>query len=74
MTLMRENPFRGPLEGWALKIETFFGPATSEASAICSQKVIKSNKHLIKSRYNSYFMYMSFCILCSVFCILLCIL
>jgi hypothetical protein len=33
MILMRENPFRGPLEGWALKIKTFLGPemATSKA-------------------------------------------
>jgi hypothetical protein len=23
MILMRENPLQGPLEGWALKIETF---------------------------------------------------
>ncbi len=39
--MMGANPFRGPLEGWALKIETFLGPemAASEASAIRAQKV-----------------------------------
>jgi hypothetical protein len=26
MILMQKNPIRGPLEGWALKIETFLGP------------------------------------------------
>ncbi len=35
MILMGVNSFRGPLEGMALKIETFLGPemATSKASA-----------------------------------------
>ncbi len=42
MILMRENPFRGPLEGrCALKIETLFlGPemATCEATAVWASK------------------------------------
>jgi hypothetical protein len=40
MILMGKNPFRGPLEGVALKIETFSGPkvVTSKASAIWAQK------------------------------------
>ncbi len=79
MILMRENPFRGPLEG--------VGPemATNEASAIWTQncqfsgptpsnglnngfsriKIIKSKRH-IKNRYIGNFMYMIFCILYSV--------
>ncbi len=37
---MRENPFRGPLEGVGLNIETFLVPmTTSEASAIWIQKI-----------------------------------
>ncbi len=41
MILMRENPFWEPLEGVALKIETFLGPemATSKVSPIWAQKV-----------------------------------
>ncbi len=37
---MRANLFRGPLEGWALKIETFLRTemATSNASLIWAQK------------------------------------
>jgi hypothetical protein len=40
MILMGDNPFEGLWKGWALKMETFFGPemVTSEASAIWAQK------------------------------------
>jgi hypothetical protein len=40
MIFMRENPFRGPLEGVGPENRDFFGPemATSEASAIWAQK------------------------------------
>ncbi len=39
MILMRENPFRGPLEGVGPKNQDFFGPemATSKVSAIWAQ-------------------------------------
>jgi hypothetical protein len=51
--------YKGHWKGWALKIETFLGPemAASEASVIWAQK-------------SRDFMYMSFCILNAVFCIL----
>jgi hypothetical protein len=40
MIFMQENPFRGLLDGWALKIKTFLGPemVMREASAIWAQK------------------------------------
>ena len=40
MILMRENPFRGPLEGVSPENRDFLGPemAMSEASAIWAQK------------------------------------
>jgi hypothetical protein len=40
MILMKENPFRGPLEGVDLKIKTFLGSeiAMSTASAILALK------------------------------------
>ncbi len=33
-------------------------------------KIIKFERHIKKNRYIGNFMYMSFCILCSVFCVL----
>ncbi len=58
MILMRENPFRGPLEGVGPENRDFFGPemATSEASAVWA----------LESRVSVFSIY----ILYSVFCIL----
>jgi hypothetical protein len=66
MILMRENPFRGPLEGVGHENRDFFGPemARSEASAIWAQK----SQEFLYSVF--YILYSVFCIQYSVFCIL----
>ena len=30
MFLMRSNPLKGPLEGWAMKVKTFLGPVWAQ--------------------------------------------
>ncbi len=74
MILMRENPFRGPLEGVGPENRDCFGPWNGNEQSEChlGPEMAMSEVSAIWAQKSQEFLYSVFCILYSVFCTVCC--